>query len=108
MAERAICSSKGIMDSRGSMRVPEERPDSGTVEMELQGTSIRIDVKTPPLRRFLGLQPQHLGYLSLLFDATFFVSAGVGAAAWLRLGHLKHTLGAEAALEIRVFEGNMF
>jgi Undecaprenyl-phosphate glucose phosphotransferase len=77
--------------------------------MELHGTTLRMDIEArPSLRRLLGLQPQHLGYLSLLFDAGLFVAGGVGAAVWLRLGHLQHALGPEATPQIRLFEGDMF
>jgi Undecaprenyl-phosphate glucose phosphotransferase len=79
------------------------------VDVELQGTTLRMDLEAPPsLRRFLGMQPQHLGYLSLMFDAALFLAAGLGSAVWLRLGHLKHVLGPEATPQIRVFEGDMF
>src|SRR5581483_4432636 len=97
------------MDGQGSIGVPREDGPSGTVDMELHGTTLRMDVEArPSLRRFLGLQPQHLGYLSLVFDASLFLAAGVGAAVWLRLGHLKHVLGPEVTAPVRIFEGDMF
>jgi Undecaprenyl-phosphate glucose phosphotransferase len=77
--------------------------------MELQSTTLPMDVEArPSLRRFLGLQPQHLGYLSLALDAGLFLAAGAGTAVWLRFGHLRRILGPEAMPQVRVFEGNMF
>ena len=73
--------------------------------MEVQTTTLKMDVESAPsLRRFLGLQPQHLGYLSVLFDALLFLTAEIGTAVWLRLRHF----GAELAPQVRAFDGDMF
>src|SRR3569833_2247382 len=98
------------MDGQGAIGVPGEDGPLGTVGMELQSSSLRLDVESPPLRRFLGLQPQHLGYLSLAFDAALFMAAGVGTSVWLRLGHLRHGFyaGSNPMLPPPAFEADMF
>jgi putative colanic acid biosynthesis UDP-glucose lipid carrier transferase len=76
--------------------------------MELQSSSLRLDAESP-LRRLLGLQPQHLGYLSLMFDACLFVAAGIGTSVWLRLGHVRHGFDPASVLPpTPTFEADMF
>jgi putative colanic acid biosynthesis UDP-glucose lipid carrier transferase len=64
-----------------------------------------MDIESAPsLRRFLGLQPQHLGYLSLALDAGLFLAAEIGTAVWLRLARG----GEELAPQVLAFDGDMF